>query len=192
MNASEIKDESFYHATRPIPGFVGYRIDPAGNVYSCLSRAPGDTLSISPKWRRIKPKIVHAGYLQVGLVPARNRVTWKSVARLVLLSWVGPCPPGYQCCHNDGNKLNNTVANLRWDTQSGNYQDRFKHGTSAWGIHRRKKLHPEDVIEIRRLRKSGMKMPKIAAQFGLDKSTVRSIVIGEHWGYLKDDGTVTT
>lgn len=184
---SEPKDESFYHSTRPIPGFTGYRIDCGGNVYSCLTNR-GD---ISFLWKPIKSQLKHGGYLQVGLIERRGKVVWRSVARLVLLSWIGPCPPNQQCCHNDGNKLNNCVVNLRWDTQVGNYADRIKHGTSSFGIHRKRKLTVQDVVEIRNLRKSGETMPAIAKRFGLDKSTVRSIVIKEYWPYVNDDGTIS-
>ena len=53
------------------------------------------------------------------------------VHRLVLLAFVGPCPDGMVCCHNDGNKQNNHVSNLRWDTQASNIQDTVRHGTHA-------------------------------------------------------------
>ena len=51
------------------------------------------------------------------------------VHRLVLEAWVGPCPDGYECCHNDGDFRNNTVSNLRWDTRSNNGRDKREHGT---------------------------------------------------------------
>ena len=38
-----------------------------------------------------------------------------------------------QCCHNDGNKHNNKLSNLRWDTATANQLDKNKHGTSNKG-----------------------------------------------------------
>ena len=38
-----------------------------------------------------------------------------------------------QCCHYDDDPTNNHVSNLRWDTQSGNQQDRIRNGMSASG-----------------------------------------------------------
>lgn len=51
--------------------------------------------------------------------------------RLVLEAFVGPCPEGMECCHNDGNPANNKLENLRWDTRSANHQDAVKHGTHS-------------------------------------------------------------
>jgi HNH endonuclease/NUMOD4 motif len=53
--------------------------------------------------------------------------------RLVLEAFVGPCPRGMQCCHKDGNRANNKLENLRWDTQKKNEQDKKCHGTYGKG-----------------------------------------------------------
>lgn len=50
------------------------------------------------------------------------------VHRLVLEAFVGPCPPGMECCHNNGDPSDNRVENLRWDTKKANVADRRKHG----------------------------------------------------------------
>jgi len=54
------------------------------------------------------------------------------VHRLVLAAFAGPCPPGKEGCHNDGNPLNNHISNLRWDTRRENNIDSIKHGTHPW------------------------------------------------------------
>lgn len=51
------------------------------------------------------------------------------VHRLVLTAFVGPCPEGFEGCHNDGDPSNNRLDNLRWDSQSGNVLDTVRHGT---------------------------------------------------------------
>lgn len=50
------------------------------------------------------------------------------VHRLVLEAFVGPCPPGMECCHNNGDPSDNRVENLRWDTKKSNAADKRKHG----------------------------------------------------------------
>lgn len=50
------------------------------------------------------------------------------VHRLVLEAFVGECPDGMECCHNNGNPLDNRVENLRWGTSSDNTQDIIRHG----------------------------------------------------------------
>lgn len=48
---------------------------------------------------------------------------------LVARTFLGPCPDGMECCHNDGDSTNNSIGNLRWDTHSENNRDRRRHGT---------------------------------------------------------------
>lgn len=50
------------------------------------------------------------------------------VHRLVLETFVGPCPENMECLHGDGNKTNNNVDNLRWGTRVENIQDSIDHG----------------------------------------------------------------
>lgn len=52
------------------------------------------------------------------------------IAVLVLEVFVGPCPPGMECCHYDDDPTNNTVSNLRWGTHQSNMQDRSRNGKS--------------------------------------------------------------
>lgn len=55
------------------------------------------------------------------------------VHRLVLEAFVGPAPAGTEGCHGDGDRANNDLTNLRWDTRSANARDRVRHGTDANG-----------------------------------------------------------
>jgi hypothetical protein len=48
----------------------------------------------------------------------------------VLEAFVGPCPPGKECRHLDGNGQNNKLQNLKWGTRLENVQDSIKHGTN--------------------------------------------------------------
>jgi hypothetical protein len=70
------------------------------------------------------------GHLYVNLKVNNSTVT-RSVHTLVLETFIGPCPPGLECCHNDGNPQNNRVSNLRWDTRVNNIQDMLDHGTHS-------------------------------------------------------------
>ena len=99
---------------RDIDGHEGlYQVSNAGKVKSLRS---GKILkTYSDKW----------GYRRIDL---GRRERGLSVHRLVLEAFVGPCPPGMECCHNDGDNTNNRVENLRWDTKRSNRQDRNKHG----------------------------------------------------------------
>lgn len=58
-----------------------------------------------------------------------GRKDHKLVQHLVLTAFVGPRPDGMDCCHNDGDSLNNRLDNLRWDSRSANIRDTVRHGT---------------------------------------------------------------
>lgn len=68
-----------------------------------------------------------AGYLCVSLnrPGVQERL---SVHRLVLEAFVGLAPDGHECCHTDGNAMNNWLSNLRWGTPQDNADDRIRHG----------------------------------------------------------------
>lgn len=72
-------------------------------------------------------------YLAVGLTLGKR----ERVHRLVLAAFVGPCPDGMEGCHRNGDKLDNTLSNLRWDTPGNNNRDKRTHGTD----HQVRKTH---------------------------------------------------
>lgn len=76
------------------------------------------------KGRVLRPGGNPSGHLMVNLIPRKNEY----IHRLVLEAFVGPCPEGMECCHNDGDPSNNYLQNLRWDTPSANGFDHVKHG----------------------------------------------------------------
>lgn len=50
------------------------------------------------------------------------------VACLVLEAFVGLCPEGMECCHQDDDRSNNRLENLRWDTHANNVKDGYRNG----------------------------------------------------------------
>lgn len=101
---------------RPILGVEGYEVSNQGNVRSLSGRS-------------VKAhKVSKYGHLQVSFYVDKKRIP-RYVHRLVLEAFVGPCPDGLQCCHNDGDATNNRLENLRWDTPSSNMYDKVRHGT---------------------------------------------------------------
>jgi NUMOD4 motif len=85
------------------------------------------------KIRRIKgqmltPSVNSDGYRTVSLWCSSIRYCRK-VGVLVLQAFVGPPPPGMECCHEDGNHKHDELGNLRWDTRRANVADAMRHGT---------------------------------------------------------------
>lgn len=53
------------------------------------------------------------------------------VHKLVAEAFIGPRPPGADICHGDGDRDNNSAANLRYDSHSENMRDAVRHGTHS-------------------------------------------------------------
>ena len=51
-----------------------------------------------------------------------------------------------QACHNDGNRLNCKLENLRWDTISNNHKDKRIHGTWQIGEKANNSKYTEKII----------------------------------------------
>jgi hypothetical protein len=99
--------------------------------------------------------------------------------RLVLEAFVGKCPDGMECCHNDGNAFNNHLNNLRWDTPKNNHADKVKHGTTNRGERcGTAKLTLEQVNSIR---KDDRLQRIIAEEYGVNPSLISRIKNGVRW-----------
>lgn len=112
----------------------------------------------------------------------------KFVHRLVLETFDSSCPKGMECCHNDGNKLNPNLNNLRWDTRSANRKDAFKHGTcnQCGTNNNNSKLTIDDVIEIRRLLYGGhLTQGEIGQLFGVANNTICYINRRKTWQHVQ-------
>ena len=56
-----------------------------------------------------------------------------TVHRLVLTTFTGSCPGGYEGAHWNGVRTDNRLVNLRWATRKDNLADRVRHGTLPVG-----------------------------------------------------------
>ncbi len=121
---------------RPVVGYEGlYEVSDHGRIKSLprvIARGRGHTNKIKFPGCIMKPEDNHRGTggsrLSVRLSRDGRYRKW-GVHQLVLQAFIGPCPDGLVCCHNDGDYRNNHVENLRWDTQSSNILDAVAHGT---------------------------------------------------------------
>lgn len=68
------------------------------------------------------------GYVTVGIWDGkRSHPVYVHI--MVLEAFVGPCPPGMECRHLNGNPADNRLANLEWGTPTQNNLDQVVHGT---------------------------------------------------------------
>ena len=170
---------------KDIPDFEGYyQVSDAGRVRSLGRTVPRGNGSMTVPSRLLTPVKNHRSGLRVSL--RKDGVTSSQlVHRLVLLAFVGPCPDGMECCHNDGNNTNNRLGNLRWDTHSANMQDKFRHGTHPHGErHSNTTRTDAEVREMRELYRNGMKQHAIAERFGTKEHIVQRICSGKRWRHV--------
>lgn len=84
--------------------------------------------------------------------------------------------------HIDGNKKNNCLENLEWVTSSENQKHAYKLGfqkSQKGKTKMMRKVSDEDVINIRKLRASGLSYNKISKIINTSPSNVARIVRGE-------------
>lgn len=114
---------------KPVPDYEGwYEVSDLGRVRSVdrvATNRPG--VVIRCRGVLLRPRVNTTGYLEVTLQRNGTR-RHVGIHRLVLAAFVGPCPEGMEGCHGDGDKENNAVSNLRWDTRSANTYDKIRHG----------------------------------------------------------------
>ena len=107
----------------PVDGFPGYEVGGLGHV-----RSPRGVLT--PWASNPRPT--------VGLYRGGKRCPRK-IHKLIAGAFLGPCPPGKEVCHQDGDFLNNAWTNLRYGTKSSNAYDRVRHGKDS---HRNRTVCP--------------------------------------------------
>lgn len=125
--------EHYTEEWRDIKDYEGlYQISNYGRVRS-LTR----TDSLGRIWKgKIRtawfPKGKDKHYPSI-MLSKNSKKTRRELHRLVLEAFVGPCPDGLEGCHQDGDKKNNKLDNLRWDTRQGNFEDNISNGTRMYG-----------------------------------------------------------
>lgn len=119
---------------RPIPGFdLRYEVSNLGRVRTIERINP----YIDGRMRRVQQQIRATqvdtrGYTALTLIANDGRPRSRAVHVLVALAWLGPRPEGMEVCHNDGNKQNPRLDNLRYDTHVENALDIVRHGQHRW------------------------------------------------------------
>jgi len=179
-------DSTVPEGFRVIPGFPRYAINENGTVLSICARG-GRGGGQDRSWKdsdRVKPSIGKGGYHRVNLSHDGHRRA-VVVHKLVLITFVGPCPPGMQCRHLDGNPSNNHVSNLAWGTRSENAQDKILHGTDMRGAkHHNVKLTEKDVLEIRARFASGERGVDLAKEFSVRTTNISAIILRQTWRHI--------
>jgi hypothetical protein len=157
----------------PVPGWPGYETSNHGRLRSY--RRSGDTGK--PILIATKPR--PSGYHFARLWNGMENSKVLGVHAIVLMSFVGPKPPGMDPCHIDGKRDNNRLDNLRWGTRSENQRDSLRHGTHGNAL-----LRERDIPRIWQRLVTGEKPPAIAKDYATSPGTIYSIKYGQSWVHI--------
>lgn len=165
---------------KPIPGWPEYTCSNKGTitrVSSAYGTRPGKVL----KWLVMRGN----GYAKVSLCRNAKRKEYL-VHRLVAMTFIQEnIPPKMDVCHYDGNKLNNSLENLRVDTRWGNSQDQIRLGRTPRGEKCGSNVHTEEKVRsIKAAVESGRSQSEVAREFGVRSQYVHNIMKGYIWGWL--------
>jgi hypothetical protein len=163
-----------------IQKFPDYCISETGTIariYAFKNRKAGSV---------VKTRIGTCGYLIVGLVVGQKQIT-RTVHSLVAETFLGnPPTEKHEVAHNDGNRFNNHVSNLRWATRSENHADKRSHGTVLIGVKNPSaKLDENKVRKIRELKKSSLiSNQTLGEMFGVSKVAIRCVLNKKTWSHV--------
>jgi hypothetical protein len=122
-----------------VPDFPDYEVSDLGRVRSWIAHAG------RPLPHLIRPGLSTGGYEQLsmripGVEGSRRTV---AVHRIVAAVFLGP-RPGHarrvHVCHNDGDKRNNAITNLRYDTAKANVADLVAEGRHS-SVYEQERTH---------------------------------------------------
>lgn len=106
------------------------------------------------------------GYRGVVLTHPFKKLKAYDLHMMVALTWLGPKPVGHDVSHQDGDRLNNHVSNLRYETRKENAQKYFN------------KLHSKKgtritAAQVRRVRKdTSLSNQEWGRKLGLSRKTI--------------------
>ena len=145
-----------------INGFEDYYIDENGNIYDRNKKL------MKSKW------VDNTGYYQIVLRKDKKKHHVR-IHRLMALQFI-PNPDNLpQVNHKDGNKLNNSVDNLEWVSNS----DNTKHGYDNKLYHTKKrKISIKTTHKITREIKIFSSIRECSKQLGLNRKTISNILYG--------------
>jgi hypothetical protein len=188
---------------KPVPGYEEFY------SVSDLGRVRGETHSRNRTWkpgRLLKPQPNQRGYLRLFLQFGEKRKAF-FVHRLVAMAFIGPRPDGCDVNHKDGDKTNNRAGNLEYCRRRENVRHAIETGLydpSSKTVHKGDEHHarrrPEvmargerhgsaqltgkDVLSIRSRAAAGETHRNIAADFGVDRTTIGDIVRLKTWRHI--------
>lgn len=166
---------------KDIEGYEGrYQITEQGHVYSLIS---GRYLSPSVRNKKsTRPKDRQNDYLAVGLYKKGDRrPTIHSIHRLVALAYI-PNPDNLpEVNHRDGNKRNNDVSNLEWNTRQENAEHSVRTGLQKF----KNRRFTDEQVRFIREHDGIVSRRELSERFGVSEKAIQSIQKKYTYKYVK-------
>lgn len=159
---------------KTITGFPNYSVSSAGRIKSVPR--------LRTRGGMLKPVLQPTGYLAVTLmnegVP-QNALIHRLVAHAFL-----PNPLGYYSVnHIDGNKQNNYITNLEWNSLEDNVKHAYENGlNNQTGSHNSQSKLTEDDVAL--IRNSHQRNHLLAIRYGVSASLIGKVKKGVGWSHV--------
>lgn len=177
--------ESVTEVWRKVPGFDFYEVSDHGRVRSVdrtvIATRHGKQHEVHRRGKMLRPMLSH-GYQVVKLGHPDNS---RGIHRIVAWAFIGPQIDGKVVNHIDGNKLNNTPANLEYITNSENVDHAYRTGLlSNKGSTNGKAILTEErareIIDLLQV----MRPSPVSRKLGVPLHVVQQISVGKTWKHI--------
>lgn len=173
---------------KDIPGYENsYEISNLGRVRS-LDRIiiRRDGKKYSSKGKVLKQNTDKYGYNYVNL---RKDYSQKSfvIHNLVTSVFIGEKPKGYEVCHINNDKSDNSILNLRYDTKRENAIDHYRTGNNKSNS----KLSTTEVLQIRhKYNNEKYSKKELSELYNVSPWHINAIINKDVYDWLLDDGSI--
>lgn len=167
---------------KDIPGYEGfYQMSDLGNIRSLDRLVSGKNGTA----RKLKGHIMRPSKAVKGLysriqLRKNNKVKQMLVHRLVMLTFVGPCPIGEEVLHGPAGISVNSLQNLKYGTHSKNTMDRYRDET----VPNVRKVRRSEGVIFPSIQKAARKSNAHASGITLVCQGKRKTTSGFGWEYI--------
>ena len=172
---------------KPVVDWPGYLVSSLGRVKALARIVPCKNGTIkSVRKRLLKQHLIGSDNRFAVTLSLGGHHKYQYTARLVCIAFHGNATTGMEVSHIDGNKVNNCVQNLKWETHKDNENRKVEHDTHIRGERQgSSKLRPQQIIAIRSTYAAGrLYQYEIAEQYGVSQSHIHRIVKRKEWTHI--------